>query len=232
MSGPESALHDGIAACLSAEPTLDELTAAIATVRAEPAAQWALLRALRDDDPRLTEVAKASCWHPNGFAKIVLHEAVLPRFRMRLHVWPAADLGVAPRGETNAHSHRWDFASTVICGAGLEVQHFVQHPDGLEHDRFRWGPELDGLQPAGTATLRSSPVVVRPAGDVYRCDTSVVHTAEPLGRGLVATLVLQGADRASVTEVYRRPDQAPDRPPRDLAKSELCALLDTTLAEL
>ena len=75
------------------------------------------LIALKDDivqtlgsEAILSEIASKSYIHKNGFVKLVYE--TIEQTICRLHVYP---LGAS--ADKNIHDHRWDFASTTICGA-------------------------------------------------------------------------------------------------------------------
>lgn len=196
---------------------------ALATAE-DPGAFLSWLGRLREDSAAALETARRSYWHPNGFAKIVLHSSSEPEFRIRLHVWPAVSGGVR-LGESNPHSHRWEFASTAIVGEGLHmVEYRETNEGGQPYRRYRYG-----MDPRNTAALRvdgttrlirtSSPHAL--VGQVYSCDTSVVHTVRPIGRALTATVVFQGPRRSSSTVVYREPTLGDDQPNGVLTESNL-----------
>ncbi|MEU3625365.1 hypothetical protein AB0E54_23540 [Amycolatopsis coloradensis] len=68
-------------------------------------------------------------------------------FRIRLHVWPES--AEPSRGESNPHSHRWEFASTIIAGEGLHMAGFRETTEGGKaHNRYRYGAD-----PANPAAL-------------------------------------------------------------------------------
>ena len=193
-----------------------------------------LLANLRHSPEALEEVARRSYWHSNGFAKIVLDADDDPEGRkLRLHIWPAATDGESPRGESDPHGHRWDFASSVLVGEGFEVVEYdVVERDGELYGGYEYNPRSSwGLRGGIEMLLRPGVVRFRPRGDVYRCGTEIVHTVEPLGRGFAATLVVQGRVARSSTWVYRRRWSSYTRP-LALQPAELGGLLDLVLDAL
>jgi len=178
----------------------------------------------------MRDAVKRSYWHPNGFAKLVLHTSA--DFRIRLHVWPEAD--EPSRGESNPHSHRWEFASTIIAGEGMHMVEYGETSEGGElHSRFWYG--ADPADPAalrrdGQAYLKKlrTPHVRR--GQVYSCDTEIVHTVRPIDASLTATVVVQGPHRSAKTVVYCLPDQTDDQPNGELTESEFRLLIDSVVA--
>jgi hypothetical protein len=177
------------------------------------------------DDEAVRAVAQRSYWHPNGFAKLILYSE--QGTRLRLHVWPAASGG--PRlGESNPHSHRWQFASTVVTGDGLHMVEYRETDQGGKHyDRYRYGADPTdraALSPAGQTRLARRVNLHVHAGQVYRCDTDIVHTVAPIGQELTATLVVQGPRRTDSTVVYRKPGLGDDQPNGVLTESDFRTL--------
>jgi len=194
-------------------------------------ARW--LAGLRENDAQVRDIAVRSYWHPNGFAKLVLHADPATGCKLRLHVWPAATGG--PRlGESNPHSHRWDFASTVVAGNGLDMVEYQETAAlGARYDRYRYGADPNdpaALAPEGPARLATVATPQVTLGQIYSCDTTVVHTVAPIGLALTATLVIQGPQRSPSTVVYRAPGLGADQPNRVLTEPDLRALTGAVLA--
>jgi hypothetical protein len=191
------------------------------------------LECLCQDESAVHDLARRPYWHPNGFAKIVLHVSREPEFRIRLRVWPVVPTGPL-LGESNPHSHRWEFASTVIAGNGLHMAEYREtEQGGKPYDRYRYGTDPAdpaALLPDGAARLTrtASPHVRR--GQVYSCDTSVVHTVAPIAVGLTATLVIQGPHRSSSTAVYSPPGCCADHSNRELSESDFIWLVKSVAA--
>jgi hypothetical protein len=156
---------------------------------------------------RLAAVTQSAYWHINGFAKVKLVER--DEFSVRLHIWPA---GQDRRGDTEPHSHRWDFASWIAVGPGLFETYFAEcrssDPEGCEYLRYDYGRRTTGggyLMPQGVVTsLRPERPQERGTNTVYGCAHENVHMVAPIGDDLVATAVLQGRAVAESTAVYRR----------------------------
>ena len=117
-------LPEAVCALLAREPIgTAHLLDALGLLVDDPRVLADWLRSLREDPDATREIARRSYRHPNGFAKLVLHNAQ-PQFCVRMYVCMYVCMyvwgpGSGRRGETNPHSHRWDFASTVLVGAGL-----------------------------------------------------------------------------------------------------------------
>ncbi|EOD67568.1 hypothetical protein H480_15826 [Amycolatopsis vancoresmycina DSM 44592] len=216
------------------QPGPAELAAAAGHVRAARGAFAAWLRDLAADDAAVAEIAKRSYWHPNGFAKLVLHTGVEPEFRIRLHVWPCSER--PSRGESNPHSHRWDFASHVLTGTGLHTVEFAETAErGKPFRRYRYG--TDPANPAalvadGEVRLARRAVPHVRGGDVYTCDTEIVHTVRPIDAGLTATVVIQGPRRTPTTVVYCEPGESDEQPNTELTAAGFHELVTAVLASL
>ena len=166
--------------------------------------------------------AGRSYWHPNGFAKIVLEAG--PNHKVRLHVWPAGEHRL---GESNPHGHRWDFASTVLCGAGLTDTHYVESGMGSRYIRHAY---MSGtLSPVGDVLLEEGESHDVHTRDIYTIDTKIVHTVRPLGTALVATLVVQGKPRLESAPVYCLPGTPVDEPVKPISADEVRDLVHQVL---
>lgn len=217
---------------LPAGTDLPGLYAAAAEIRDNRHSFVSWLDSLSQDEDAVRAAARRSYWHPNGFAKLVLQTSAEPEFRIRLHIWPESD--EPSEGESNPHSHRWDFASTVLVGEGMHMVEYQETAEGGKpFRRFRYGTD-----PADPAALVSDGEVrlkrVRPPhvwhGEVYSCDTSIVHTVRPVGAGLTATVVVQGPRRTPTTVVYCAPGESDDQPNRPLSESDFQLLVKRVLA--
>lgn len=198
-----------------------ELLDALEVLLADPAALDDWLRSFHED--AAAWVAEHSYWHSNGFAKLVLHHA--DQFRIRLHVWPA---GLHRHGEPDPHSHRWDFASTVLAGDGLAIAEYAEADTGPAYTRNVYAG--DGLVSAGSVHLRLHEPRIVSFSHRYATDISVIHTVEPLGTDLVATLLLQGPYRSASTFVYTAPGGRVRRSERAIEPRDVKRLLAEVLA--
>lgn len=211
---------------------VSELLAALVGMVDDRPALHEFMRSLIDDPAQIGLIARRSYWHPNGFAKLVLHVDPASAFRVRLHIWPP---GPGRRGETNPHSHRWNFASTVLTGDGLALTAYEESDTGTAFVRYRYarngeadhGPRLTrigavALRPVARRTVRTS--------DNYTTETSAVHTVDPLGCSLVATLVVQGPHCTDSTIVYCIPGSPADQQERVLVACEVRLLVGEMLA--
>jgi hypothetical protein len=163
---------------------------------------------VQHSDQALTEVAERSYLHPNGFAKIVLK--VGGGYGIRLHVWHRR--GGEWISDANPHGHRWEFASWIVVG-GLHEETFAEVSHGRTHLRCAYDRDEHGvgfLTPTGRAGLRTVDRIDRAVGMVYQRSRTAVHTVTPMGRDLVASIVLQGPQAFEPTPVYLQPGQEPE----------------------
>lgn len=215
-------------------PGLAQLEVAARHIRVARRELVAWLRDLVADPAAVAEIAKRSYWHPNGFAKIVLHTSDEPEFRVRLHVWPRTE--TPSLGESNPHSHRWEFASYVLTGTGMHMVDFTETAEGGKpYQRYRYG--TDPANPAalvadGLVRLKRRGTPHVQSGDVYTCGTSVVHTVRPIDGGLTATVVVQGPRRTPTTVVYCEPGESDDQPNFDLTEADFVELISALLSTL
>jgi hypothetical protein len=215
-------------------PSLPQLRTAAEHIRSARRAFTVWLHDLAADRAAVAEIAKRSYWHPNGFAKIVLHTSVEPEFRIRLHVWPESE--TPSHGESNPHSHRWEFASYLLEGTGMHMVEFAEAVEGGKpYRRHRYG--TDPADPAALAAdgevhLKRRGVPHVHSGDVYTCDTSIVHTVRPIDAGLTATVVVQGPRRTPTTVVYCEPGESDDQPNFELTEADFGELVSELLASL
>ena len=168
------------------------------------------------------EVAANSYWHKNGFAKLVLH--IGDDFRIRMHVWPE---GKDRLGEFHPHGHRWNFASTVLCGAGLSTVEYQKSPDGKPYMWHRYvGGGVSGLRRHSEVRLEPTKQKVIGTGEQHQVDTSVIHTVHPVGDDLVATLVVQSRMLTDNTDVYCALDEVLDETTNGITPAEVHSLLE------
>jgi hypothetical protein len=166
------------------------------------------LREIRRRPEWAATLAGLAYWHRNGFAKIKIAEA--GGLCMRLHIWPE---GEDRLGDVDPHNHRWEFASWVAVGAGMQERRFTvvadDDPEGLIYTRCAYGREngVDYLRPECGTRLREVAVFNRQPGHIYSCPPDVLHTVSPIGSGVVATMVLQGPRVKDSAEVYRCPER-------------------------
>lgn len=176
------------------------------------------------DHKWLPRVVAASYWHPNGFAKLVLHEA--PGFTIRLHVWPS---GEDRLGEGDPHSHRWDFASAVLVGDGLRItesRELLESDLATDEECTRYVYDGFSLVPDMKVFLQHREPFHMLAGDRYTTVTTTIHTVVPLGNDLVATLLVQGPHIDAATAVYGTDlDDLVDRPGRAIDADDVRALI-------
>ncbi len=164
------------------------------------------LDAILADRERMARVARRSYWHVNGFAKLRILEG--RNCSARLHVWPK---GSNRRGDVDPHGHRWEFASWLAAGPGLVETFFDEcaedEPGAESYLRYEYRRAADGkgvLDRTTPSWLRVQRRRQLGPGNINACSTEVVHTVAPVDGALVATVLLQGPERAESTKVFRR----------------------------
>jgi hypothetical protein len=196
-------------------------------IRDDPGLLRAALMSLRDRRSTLASVAARSSLHPNGFAKVVLQ--VGNDWSIRLHVWGPT---LRPRVlDAKPHGHRWEFASWVMAGVLRETT-FQRAASGELFDVCDYGRNADGsayLRARGRATLSPGARFDHLAGTVYQRSGSILHTAEPISDGLVASLVVQGRRSRPSTHVYLRPGSPPVHQERALSVGQVSTLLEDVI---
>jgi hypothetical protein len=178
------------------------------------------LRTIRDE--RADDVARRSYWHPNGFAKLVLQAG--RGYKVRMHVWPPGNQRL---GETNPHAHRWNFASTVLCGDGLLDTHYTESTSGVAYERYQYagGNVAGALRHERTVHLTVSGERTIHTGERYDLHTRVVHTVRPIGDALIATFVVQGTPLHKSAVVYGIPGIDVDEPGHAISVDEVRDLI-------
>jgi hypothetical protein len=184
---------------------------------------------IRQKPDWIAALGRHAYWHSNGFVKIKIVEAA--GYCIRLHIWPP---GVHRLGETNPHNHRWEFASWVAIGDGIQERRYEVVADdessGMSYTRCTYGREngVEYLRQEGQSRLRETSVLERMPGHVYSCPPDVLHTVAPVGTGLVATVVLQGPQLKESAVVYC----CPARSSADLQESITAKELDQLFTEV
>jgi hypothetical protein len=199
---PLADLHDALRRTGARLPDLHRTATML---RHHPGLLRSSLALLEHSDEALADVAERSYLHPNGFAKIVLK--VGGGYGIRLHVWHRQ--GGEWISDANPHGHRWEFASWIVVGALRETT-FAELTHGKTHLRCDYDRDERGvgfLTPTRTADLRVVDRIDRRAGTVYQRSRNVVHTVTPMGRDLVASVVLQGPRAFEPTPVYLQPGE-------------------------
>jgi hypothetical protein len=218
----KSPLLGELIAAASAEADIDSLGGAAKTLANSPLQVADLLSSFLTAPGTWARIAAGAYCHPNGFTKFVLSAQPDLPFRLRLHVWnPGRELR-RQQDEQNVHGHRWDFASAVVAGSGLEVDEYVPCDTGgtiyrsyeyrpADAAAFSAGAEYAAsdadLVPAGEARLDHSVRYTLAAGDSYSCGTDRLHTVRSRTADITATLVVQGPSVLAHAPVFRRPDQ-------------------------
>ena len=136
--------------------------------------------------------------------------------------------GTDPRGEWDPHSHRWDFASTVLAGDGLDIVHYQEAVMGAPHTRYVYDGRLidDGqvlLAATGSSEVRRDKCYATQRGTSY-----ILWTTPG-----VTTWSRRCSCRAGTSTTRPRctgPTGVPDRPSRPISDAEVAQLIRQVLA--
>lgn len=192
-------------------PDASRLRRSATRLRADWSRLQAFFSAVVSDPAIVASVARHSYWHANGFAKLVLHEE--PGFSLRLHIWPAEGSVV----DANVHTHRWEFASLVLCG-GLVIKEFeetrdIGDPGARRYDKYEYASPtkrtMGQLRPLGARALRTAGSAKFAVGEVHHCDLATIHAVTPFESTLTATLFVQGPAMEPAALVYQEEGLAP-----------------------
>jgi hypothetical protein len=219
------------------------LELAAKTLAGQPAEVAALLTWCTSSSARWHHIAQRAYCHPNGFTKFVLYDASGSLFRLRLHVWTGEHGQRAIQDEQNIHGHRWDFASAVIAGPGLDIAEYVRcETGGTPYRSYEYRPcrgnEVTGaefaaegtdLVPAGEVLLEHAVRFLPQAGESYSCSTDKLHTVRSISDDLTATLIVQGPSVMAHAPVFRRADQPVQGPPRPVTEAEARQVMDAVI---
>jgi hypothetical protein len=140
-------------------------------------------------------------------------------------------------GDVDPHGHRWEFASWVVAGDGVDERTYRETRAGdpgaysYFHFDYERPPGASGqLNPTGRQVwLQQTDRRVHRLGEINACPLEVVHTVCPVGAGLVATVLVQGNDRSDSTKVFSLDEHKviPDEDPLEV--EDLKRLFDRVL---
>jgi hypothetical protein len=219
------------------------LELAAKTLAGRPAEVAALLTWCTSSSARWHHIWQRAYRHPNGFTKFVLYNASGSPFRLRLHVWTGDHDQRTLQDEQNIHGHRWDFASAVIAGAGLDIAEYVRcETGGTPYRSYEYRPLRDNeatgaefaaegtdLVPAGEVLLEQAVRLSPQAGESYSCSTDKLHTVRSISGDLTATLIVQGPSVMPHAPVFRRADQPVQALPRPVTEAEARQVIDAVI---
>ncbi len=177
--------------------------------------------------------------HPNGFEKLVLHQAPLGH-KVVLHAWwPSADR--TRLAASNLHDHRWHFASAVLAG-GYRFSEFRETPLSSANGRIVFKHSYES--PAGGGHYRLHPrgrcrlIPIRQRrlreGSTYLLPCDVIHDIDADEREPTITLFVQGPPVQASTRVFSRTplDQLGEVSVRPLEAEEYRCRLRRAMAQL
>jgi|GEM_PF-7003009 hypothetical protein len=124
------------------------------------------------------KLARESCFHENGFWKLVIGDSGLAKFKIRVHYWPRPSAG-DPVPE-NIHNHRFDCYSRIAAGslkstswkisrAGHDFRHYHYYPQTTRKSYTLAYKGEERLEPTESASHN--------CGEVYFMRGTDLHTA-------------------------------------------------------
>jgi hypothetical protein len=112
--------------------------------------------------------------------------------------------------------------------------HYVESDSGDPFRRYQYvgGNTAGALTHVGNVQLTQCDKRTVCRHERYAVDTSVVHTVQPLGESLLATLVVQSPPRLASAVVYGKPGVDVDEPGRAISADEVRDLIRGVLDAL
>lgn len=218
-------------ACLTEAAADPRSPASVLELREQCAPQrlCRILKRLSNDPEAVSELARSSYRHPNGFIKLILAKHSNGS-RVRMHVWDSASEA------SDIHDHFWDFSSMVVTGQ-LRSERFRRSARGVifEELDLLWRPQdAFALRQSGKQPLACISETVASAGQTHALDASDLHRVSVWRHGLTATVVLQGRDIRPDNHVFRTPGNVPLRAfrPRRLMSDEVRKVLNGVIRSI
>jgi hypothetical protein len=152
---------------------------------------------------KLVLLAEDSVRHKNGFLKLRLRRCSGFAEGDRVHIWSEEHSKV----QGDIHNHRWDFASTVICG-GYSHETFETDRLGEVWCEHAYKPEdmfNYRLAPTGRARLRLVESRSVRTGDVLSMTSSEMHRVTASGK-FTATFFQTSSEVVPSTRVFKELD--------------------------
>jgi hypothetical protein len=115
------------------------------------------------------------------------------------------------------------------------VEYVESESAGKAFDRYRYGADPNDratLLLDGAARLKRIAAPHVRYGEIYSCDTRVVHTVVPTEVGVTATLIVRGPHTSPSTVVYCEPGRDTDQPNQPMAESDFRLLVKHVVTEL
>jgi hypothetical protein len=211
-SGAATVLHDILEQSSGDQGTSAELLE-IVSAMAEPSELTELILSLYKDDQAISACARRSFWHPLGFNKLAVIDA-LPLYILRIHVWwPDTSTRV-----DHVHNHRFDFISSVVHGS-YDMQMYEKNRTGSPMVEYREevSPELGWrLCPVATTRIRPLTTIRLQQGTSYALPAETLHRVAVKQEAPCVTLFLQTKISRSTTQVFiNQGDPVPETTPKD-----------------
>jgi hypothetical protein len=191
---------------------------ALVEISLEPLLQ---LIGTQDRSPFTENILATARLHTNGFLKLTLPGSGHRDMNLRLHIWNGED--VPDASETDAHNHRWSFASRVLTGS---LVHFRLLAESIRDGEYRhYRHTFNGVTPEPSLTYAGDSnlyIITKEnilLNSVYHVSSEIVHRVSAAPGIDSATLVLEQTPRRLTTNIYAQQHQR-------LAKTTVAARCD------
>jgi hypothetical protein len=160
-------------------------------------------------------------WHANGFAKFATLASEDRELKIRIHLWLPLSANQTKVSEQNIHGHRWEFGSAVIAGDGIRVWEYIHdQQQGIPYLGYNYSPAEGTLLASNPTRLGRLPARVILKDQAYSWGLDRLHTVEPVGEDLTATLCVQGVPRSQFAPVFRDPQLGDQEQTRRMSRTE------------
>lgn len=147
----------------------------------------------------VTELAKNSYKHDNGFFKLTLFDTIDKKYKVRIHYWANPFLD-SPKLQ-NIHNHRFGFFSLILKGELQNRTWIVSNSDGIKCGHFKYLPRMGektySLAYTKDICLSDKGIAKYGVGDIYHMSSQELHTIG-INTNSVVTLFLE--ERSRITE--------------------------------
>jgi hypothetical protein len=136
--------------------------------------------------------------HPSGFDKLVLLTG--ENFKLRLHNFHPSDV---QRPSENIHTHRWEFASSILYG--YFVADFYELDENGEEERLHYQYHSEtGMERKGAKTLAKYETRIHSKGSSYFLPCDLMHSIVDVAPTGAVSLIATGFTNGLTTEVFAK----------------------------
>lgn len=162
-----------------------------------------LLSILSNDQLCLTEVARQSYKHHNGYDRIELFPPSYLGYGVRLHIWWSDERS----DKEHIHTHPWDFASSIILGT-LNFEQFAEDSEGEDffvnyYDRPTAKTSYV-LRSGGVGKLKKTFGAALVSGCSYVARRPFIHRVDKTPNVNTATIMVHGPELDYPTRIFTK----------------------------